>query len=159
MAQDVLFAIDDTDETEGVEDIQESRTEKYLLFTSAQLLFGVSSEYVVEIITNHTITKLPLVPEYVRGIINLRGQIIPIVDIRMLLGHEGENDQCTIILNIDGTMVGILIDSVLKMTDIEKESIRPDPAQKAQGLVSGICSLPDGQTMLVFDCFQILKQS
>ena len=54
----------------------DSQTEKYLLFLSDQLLFGVKAEYVVEIITNHTITLLPLVPSYILGIINLRGQII-----------------------------------------------------------------------------------
>lgn len=157
MAQDVLFAVDDTDDTIIEEDQQESLTEKYLLFTSADLLFGVPSEYVVEIITNHPITKLPLVPSYVRGIINLRGQIIPIVDTRILLGTEGEDNQCIIILNIEGTLVGILIDSVMKMVDVEKSSLRPDLTQKEQNLVSGMCSLPDGQTMLVFDCSQILN--
>ena len=63
------------------------QTEKYLLFMSGDLLFGVPAESVAEIITGHTITKLPLVPGYIRGIINLRGQIIPIVDIRRLLNH------------------------------------------------------------------------
>ena len=158
MAQDGLFAVEDTDDTLLEEDLQESQTEKYLLFTSADLLFGVPSEYVVEIITNHPITKLPLVPTYVRGIINLRGQIIPIVDTRILLRCDGEDNQCIIILNIEGTLVGILIDSVMKMVDVDKESLRQDLAQKAQNLVSGMCSLPDGQTMLVFDCAQILNQ-
>ena len=144
MAQDVLFAVEDTDDTLLEEDQQETLTEKYLLFTSADLLFGVPSEY--------------LVPTYVRGIINLRGQIIPIVDTRILLRCDGEDNQCIIILNIDGTLVGILIDSVMKMVDVDKESLRQDLAQKAQNLVSGMCSLPDGQTMLVFDCAQILNQ-
>lgn len=158
MEQDVLFAVDNSEDMEEQLENQEVQTEKYLLFTSAQLLFGVSSEYVVEIITNHAITKLPLVPDYIKGIINLRGQIIPIVDTRTLLGYPGEHNECTIILNINDTLVGILIDSVLKMIDIDKDSIRIDPAQKTQGLVSGICSLPDKQTMLVFDCVQILNQ-
>lgn len=161
--EDVLFAIDSTeDDLANDFNIQESQTEKYLLFMSGKLLFGVPSEYVVEIITNHVITKLPLVPSYIRGIINLRGQIIPIVDIRILLGQDGLDNLCTIILNIDGTMVGILVDSVLKMVDIDKHSIREDPAQGSQGLVSGMCSLPDeqeNQTMLVFDCSQILNQT
>ena len=85
MAQDVLFAVEDTDDTLLEEDLQESQTEKYLLFTSADLIFGVPAEDVVEIITNHPITKLPLVPTYVRGIINLLGQIIHIVDTRILM--------------------------------------------------------------------------
>lgn len=160
MDQNVLFSIDDTeDDAAERTTTQEKETEKYLLFTSAQLLFGVPSEYVVEIITNHSITKLPLVPSYVRGIMNLRGQIIPIVDIRTLLGHDAENDLCIIILNIDGIMVGILIDSVLKMVDVKKDSLRAEPEQKEKGLVSAICSLPDGQTMLAFDCAQILNQT
>ena len=66
----------------------EPTSEKYLLFMSSQLLFGVKAEYVVEIITNHAITPLPLVPGYILGIINLRGQIIPIVDIRLLLDGQ-----------------------------------------------------------------------
>ena len=48
----------------------DAQTVKYLLFCSDNLLFGVSADYVVEIITNHAITKLPLVPNYIRGIIN-----------------------------------------------------------------------------------------
>lgn len=159
MPQDVLFAADSAEASAAQPEQQEQQTEKYLLFTSAQLLFGVPSEYVVEIITNHAITKLPLVPPYVRGIINLRGQILPIVDIRTLLGTEGENDHCIIILNIDGTLIGVLVDSVRKMVDVAKSSIRSDPAHREQDLVSGICSLADGKTMLVFDCAQILNQS
>ena len=85
----------------------DAQTVKYLLFCSDNLLFGVSADYVVEIITNHAITKLPLVPNYIRGIINLRGQIIPIVDIRLLLGQPSQSDNCIIILNIEDTLVGI----------------------------------------------------
>ena len=89
----------------------DAQTVKYLLFCSDNLLFGVSADYVVEIITNHAITKLPLVPNYIRGIINLRGQIIPIVDIRLLLGQPSQSDNCIIILNIEDTLVGILVDT------------------------------------------------
>ena len=127
----------------------DAQTVKYLLFCSDNLLFGVSADYVVEIITNHAITKLPLVPNYIRGIINLRGQIIPIVDIRLLLGQPSQSDNCIIILNIEDTLVGILVDTV---------QILPSPSQDTRNLVSGMCSLSEEQTMLVFDCPQILNQ-
>ena len=127
----------------------DAQTVKYLLFCSDNLLFGVSADYVVEIITNHAITKLPLVPNYIRGIINLRGQIIPIVDIRLLLGQPSQSDNCIIILNIEDTLVGILVDTAL---------ILPSPSQDTRNLVSGMCSLSEEQTMLVFDCPQILNQ-
>ena len=62
-------------------------TERFLTFSSNGLNIGVSTNYVIEIITNHIITVLPLVPDYVKGIINLRGQIIPIIDIRLRMGN------------------------------------------------------------------------
>ena len=133
--------------------------EKYLLFVSDGLLFGAAASYIVEIITNHPITSLPLVPSYVRGIINLRGQIIPIVDIRRLLGQEPASQDCIIILNINDTMLGVLVDTVQKMIDIHSKSILPSPHKDHDGLVSGMCSLAEGQTMLVFDCTQLLHQS
>ena len=118
----------------------DAQTVKYLLFCSDNLLFGVSADYVVEIITNHAITKLPLVPNYIRGIINLRGQIIPIVDIRLLLGQPSQSDNCIIILNIEDTLVGILVDTVQKMIDVDTALILPSPSQDTRNLVSGMCS-------------------
>lgn len=159
MAQDALLLEDALIDSNSLSSPAEPSTEKYMLFLSDGLLFGVKAEYVVEIITNHTITPLPLVPDYIFGIINLRGQIIPIVDMRLLLGHAPAQDTCIIILNIRDTRVGILVDSVQRMLDIERASILPAPAQNAQDMVSGMCSLEDSQTMLVFDCPQILTHT
>ena len=70
-------------------------TERFLTFTSDGLSIGVSTNYVIEIITDHSITMLPLVPDYVKGVINLRGQIIPIIDInkRQISPVPVENQQ------------------------------------------------------------------
>ena len=157
MEDEILFGIEDLDEPAASPGY--TLTEKYLLFTSDDHLFGITAANVIEIITNHTITKLPLVPDYVPGIINLRGQIIPIVDIRLLLGKAPQADCCIMILDIDGTTIGIQVDAVQRMLDIQKDSILAAPAQNTQKLSSGICSLPDGQTMLVFDCAQLLNHT
>ena len=61
----------------------EVQVTKYLICLSDGLRYGLDAEQVVEIITDHTITPLPCVPEYVRGVINLRGQIIPVIDLRL----------------------------------------------------------------------------
>lgn len=134
-----------------------AQTEKYLLFQSDGLLFGVPAEAVVEIITGHTVTKLPLVPNYVSGIINLRGQIIPIVDIRRLLGGEACQSSCMMILQADGTQVGIQVDQVQKMVGLDVSSLLPVPPRSSNELVCGMCSLEDGQTMLAFDCARLLE--
>lgn len=159
MEEDRVFSAPEEDASSNLESAETAETQKYLLFLSGDLLFGAGAEYVVEIITNHPITALPLVPAYVRGIINLRGQIIPIVDIRLLLGQEPAEQNCIIILNINDTMVGILVDTVQRMLDVPVSILLPSPNHDQQELVSGMCSLGDGQTMLVFDCPQLLAQS
>lgn len=158
MEQDLLYS-EPVENVLGGGEAADAHTVKYLLFQSGELLFGVTADYVVEIITNHVITPLPLVPAYIRGIINLRGQIIPIVDIRQLLGQPNQRDNCIMILNINETQVGILVDNVQRMIDIDKSALLPAPKQGGQRLVSGMCSLADGQTMLVFDCLRLLEQA
>lgn len=134
-------------------------TSKYLTFFSDGLLFGVNASQVVEIIINHAITPMPMTPEYVKGIINLRGQIIPIVDIRIMLGQMPTNRDCIIILTINGMLVGVLVDTVLRMIDLDTATLCMSPAKEHQRLVSGMCSLPDGETMLEFDCANLLTQA
>ena len=155
--EDVLFQTED--DLEAEEPAAEVQTEEYLLFLSDGLLFGVPAEAVVEIITGHTVTKLPLVPDYLRGIINLRGQIIPIIDIRRFLHHPDQESDCMIILQAGGDPVGILVDEVQKMVDVELSTIVSAPAQNAGELVSGMCTLEDGQTMLAFDCGYLLDHA
>lgn len=152
--QDVLFQ---TEDQVASEPIQEVQTEKYLLFLSDGLLFGVPAENVVEIITNHAITWVPLLPDHVRGVINLRGQILPILDIRRLLSQGDHESACIIILQTGDEQVGILVDKVEKMVDVDTTAILPVPPRSAQELVSGMCSLEEGQTMMVFDCVHLLE--
>ena len=138
-----------------VEDAVDSR--KYLIFMTDDLKLGVFAEYVVEILTSQPITYLPMLPDFIRGIINMRGQMIPIVDIRLQLGKPTNQDSLVVVLNIEGTPLGILVDAVDQMTDIPKSSILPMPSKNSQLLVSGMCSLPDGSgTMMVLDCEQLL---
>lgn len=154
--QDLLFQTEDQLSPEPTEEVQ---TEKYLLFQSSSLLFGVPASQVVEIITNHVITWVPLLPNHVRGVINLRGQILPILDIRRLLSQEEQDNTCIIILQADDEQVGILVDQVEKMVDVDISAILPAPPRSAQKLVGGMCSLDDSQTMMVFDCARLLAHA
>lgn len=128
---------------------------KYLTFISDGLCFGIDTSYVTEIIINHKITFLPMVPFYIKGIINLRGQIIPIVDMRLRMGkppYESEdNSNCIIVMNIDSIMIGILVDAVHQVIDIDTSQISPPTANNQEILVCGMMKLSDGTTMLVLD--------
>lgn len=131
---------------------------KFLIFMCDDLKLGVFAEYVVEILTHQPITYLPMVPDFIRGIINMRGQMVPIVDIRARLGkmpYEGE--YLVVVLNIGEVQLGILVDAMDQMIDIPKADILPMPAHSNQLLVSGMSSLPDGSgTMMVLDCDQLM---
>ena len=130
---------------------------KYLICLSDGLRYGLDAEQVVEIITDHTITPLPCVPSYVRGVINLRGQIIPVIDLRLRLGKMPQEECCIMVVNVDNEVISILVDGVEKMVDISRGAILPVPTQQsAMKLVSGMCSLPGGNTMLILDCDLLL---
>ena len=158
--EEALFQIsseyDDTPTPE--EEVVESR--KHLIFVTDNLKLGLDAEYVVEILNHHTVTYLPMMPDYIQGIFNMRGQIIPIMDIRQRLGKPPleDGESLLVVLNYNETQIGILVDSVELMIDIPKDSIVPIPSRSAQKLVSGMCTLPDGSgTMLVLDCEQLLE--
>lgn len=153
--ENVLFA--KQSDTPPAEEIPaESQSDKYLICVSDSLLYGIDAEQVVEIITDHTITYLPRVPHYVRGIINLRGQLIPIIDMRLRLGKMPEDEHCIMVVNVENNVVGLLVDGVERMADIPRGSILPMPTQNTEKLVSGMCSLADGKTMLILDCSLLL---
>ena len=154
--ENVLFARETEPDAAAAEGAPEILTDKYLIFVSDNLFYGIDAEQVVELITEHSITRLPRVPHYVRGIINLRGQIIPIIDIRLRLGKPEQDSLCGIVVNVDGNMVGILVDMVEQMVDVPIGSILPVPPSRGQAMVSGMWTLPDGNTMLELDCELLL---
>ena len=158
MSNDTMFArVDDSEALNlPVDDTVDSQ--KYLIFMAGHLKLGVIAEDVVEILNNQVITYLPMVPDYIRGIINMRGQMIPILDIRARLGMPTqEEDSLVVVINLGDVQLGILVDAVDQMLDIPKANILPIPANSTQLLVSGMCSLPDGSgTMMVLDCEQLM---
>ena len=156
MNDDIMFVREDQLEAlNAVDDGVDSQ--KYLIFMAGHLKLGVVAEYVVEILNNQIITYLPMVPDFIRGIINMRGQMIPILDIRARLGLPSQADSLVVVINLGDIQLGILVDAVDQMLDIPKANIHPLPANSTQTLVSGMCSLPDGSgTMMVLDCEQLM---
>lgn len=135
-------------------------TERFLTFSSNDLNIGVSTNYVIEIITNHTITMLPLVPDYVKGIINLRGQIIPIIDIRLRMGKPSidyTSSTCIIVLNINSVQIGIIVDAVQQVMDIDQSKISPVPVENQQELISGMVSSANSSVILFMDCERLVE--
>ncbi len=146
--------IDETGEFEGIS------TERFLTFNSDGLTIGVSTDYVIEIITNHQITVVPLVPDYVKGIINLRGETVPIIDIRLRMGKapiEYTSNTCIIVLNINSTHVGIVVDAVQQVIDIDISQVSPVPIESQQELINGMISLNNHSVLQLLDCTQLIQ--
>ena len=137
------------DETSLSTDLSE-----FLAFVSDGLDFAISTKYVTEIITNYQITLLPRVPSHIRGIINLRGQIIPVIDTRIRLRQnpsENRGEVCIIIINIDEVLMGLLVDNVSHVLNVSRNEILPPPVNNRQELVTGIVHVADA-SYLVIDC-------
>ena len=147
---------DELDPLNIIDDTLDSQ--KYLIFMAGHLKLGVVAEDVVEILNNQIITYLPMVPDFIRGIINMRGQMVPILDVRARLGLPSlEEDSLVVVLNLNDVQLGLLVDGVDQMLDIPKVYIHSLPANSTQVLVNGMCSLPDGSgTMMVLDCEQLM---
>ena len=144
----------DIEEVE-TDDEESSSIERCLTFESGDLILYISTNYVIEIINNHSITTLPLMPPYIQGIINLRGQILPVVDIQQLMGKE-ESDcsgqTCIIVLDIDSVSLGIIVDSVRQVIDIYLKNVKPIPLKRQQKLLNGMVTMEDGSVFMSIDC-------
>lgn len=153
---------DDSLFTESTQ-VQEAdlKSRKYLIFMihdteTADLKLGVDAEYVVEILNGYNVTFLPMMPDYVRGIFNMRGQIIPVTDMRLRLDKDASDDGLLIVLNYNGMQLGVIVDAVDKIIDIDNNIISVAPSQDSQRFVSGICTIPDRTgTLMILDCEQL----
>jgi len=108
---------------------------KYLTFKLAEEEYGLEILKVQEIIQMQAVTKVPRTPDYVRGVINLRGKVIPVVDLRRKFGLDSVKDTektCIIVVQIahqEGKVVmGIIIDEVKEVLDIKAENIEETPS-------------------------------
>lgn len=108
-----------------------TRAGKYLTFVLADEEYGLEILKVREIIQMMDITGVPNIPDYVKGVINLRGKVIPVVDQRLKFGMpeaERSDQTCIIVVNLGNVETGIIVDSVSEVLDIAEEDIDDTPA-------------------------------
>jgi len=104
---------------------------KYLTFFLSEEEYGIEILKVHEIIGKHPITRVPHTQKYIKGVINLRGKVIPIVDARLKFGMPAvadTNETCIIVVSIHGTEVGIIVDRVSEVVDIANEDTEQAPS-------------------------------
>ena len=117
--------------------------------------FGVDILKVIEIIRTMEITKVPKAPAFVEGVINLRGLVIPIIDLRRRFGlaeKAGDSDTRIIVIEINGMSVGFVVDSVSEVLRIPANTVEPAPPVVAgvdSDYISGVGKLEDRPLVLL----------
>jgi purine-binding chemotaxis protein CheW len=146
---------------ENVELEEDTQKNKYLTFALGEEEYGIEIRHVTEIVGLQAITAIPELPDYVKGIINLRGKIIPVIDVRLRFRKEPTeyNDRtCTIVIEVQDVSVGLIVDTVAEVLAISEENIVPPPKLNNSyhnKYVKGIGKV-DSNVKLILDCCKLL---
>lgn len=136
--------------------MEHQQQRQFATFKVGNLFFGINVHEVQEIIRYQNLTPVPLADSVVRGLINLRGQIITAIDLRRRLKSEdavADEDSMNIVVQTDQEKVSLLVDSVgdvLELSPDSFESVPPSVRADVRALVSGVYKL-SGKLMLVLD--------
>ncbi len=147
------------DEKEIMQDADHSK--KYLTFYINEQRYGIPISLVMEIIGMQSVAEVPEFPAYAKGIINLRGLIVPLIDVNLRIGYverEYTERTCVIVVDVQGIEIGLIVDEVDEVIDIRDKDINPPPQNattEADQYVSGIAVLPD-KLILLMSCEQII---
>lgn len=141
---------------------EETHKDKFLTFTLGKEYYGIEIKYVTEIIGIQPITEVPELPEYIRGIVNLRGKIIPVMDVRLRFKKEFKeyNDRtCVIVIDAENILIGLIVDSVSEVLSIPNADIvvPPDLSHNGNKYIKGIGKV-GSDVKLILDCKKLLSE-
>lgn len=155
-----------SEQLERIDQARISREGKYLTFSLADEEYGIGILKVKEIIGMMSITSVPQTPGFVKGVINLRGKVIPVVDLRLKFGMEStEYTERTCIIVVEVTsnngyvLIGIVVDAVSEVLNIREEDIEDTPTFGARlntGYILGMAKV-DGAVKILLDIDKVLS--
>jgi purine-binding chemotaxis protein CheW len=156
--------MEETYTTSTDEEQEKDRLLQLVGFVIGNEQFGVNILMVQEIIRSTPITAVPNSPDFIEGVINLRGSIIPVIELRKRLNlydleKDSDEDTWIIILDVEGRVTGFIVDSVTEVIKIEESTIEPPPEIVVAGLKSqyirGVCKL-EKRLLILLDFNRIL---
>ncbi len=144
---------------------EDTLKDKFLTFFLGDEVYGIEIRFVTEIIGMQSVTEIPDLPVYVKGIINLRGKIIPVIDVRLRFKKPPRdyNDRtCIVVVDIKGVAVGIIVDTVAEVLTIANQDIVLPPqfnnGSYHQRFIKGIGKV-DNNVKLILDCNRLLNDN
>ena len=134
---------------------EDTQKDKYLTFTVGSEDYGIEIAHVTEIIGTQKVTDVPDMPGYIKGVINLRGKVIPVMDVRLrfrMPEREYDDRTCIVVVNVHGTPVGLVVDTVKEVADIPENQIElpPELSQNStQRYIMGLGKMGDAVKILL----------
>ena len=142
---------------------QDAMRGRFLTFLLGDEIYGIEINHVMEIIGMQPITEMPEMPEYVKGIINLRGSIIPAMDVRLRFQkpETSYTDRtCMIVIHCGGRSLGLIVDCVSEVLTIQDEDLSEKPeigAKGSRGYIRNIGKVGD-RIVLLIDCEKLFGE-
>ena len=136
---------------------------KFLTFSMGPETYGIEIRYVIEIVGIQPMTEVPEQPEYNKGIINLRGAIIPVMDVRLRFKKQFkkyDNRTCIIVVDINNTHIGLIVDRVSEVLTIQEEEIVSPPEINTitSQYIQGIGKVGN-DVKLILDCVKLFNEN
>src|SRR6201992_1408486 len=145
---------------------QNSEMRQYLTFKLGNESFGIDVAKVREVLDFTTITEIPRTPDFMSGVINLRGSVVPVVDLRLCLHMsktERTRNTCIVVVEVllenEATVIGALADSVEEVIDLEPDQIQPAPrigTQIRTDFIKGM-GKRDSQFIMILDIDRVFS--
>ena len=145
------------------DDDEDTQKDKYLTFTVGNEDYGIEIYHVTEIIGIQHITDVPDMPPYIKGVINLRGKVIPVMDVRVrfkMPEREYDDRTCIVVVNANGTAVGLVVDTVKEVAGIPENQIElpPEVAESStQHYIRGLGKLAD-EVKILLDVEKLVRK-
>lgn len=142
---------------------EDAQKDKYLTFHLGNEDYGIEIRHVIEIVVMQDITEVPDMPEFIIGVINLRGQVISVMDIRKrfkLEAREYDDRTCIIVVRINDISVGIIVDTVNEVINIPENQVDPPPRTHSgikSGYIKGMGKIGD-KVKILLDIEKILYE-
>ncbi|OEH84868.1 chemotaxis protein CheW [Desulfuribacillus stibiiarsenatis] len=150
-------------EHDMLEEEEDTQKDKFLTFILGKESYGLEIKHVTEIIGIQAITDVPELPEYIRGIINLRGKIIPVMDVRLRFKKpflEYNDRTCIVVIDIHDISIGLIVDGVSEVINIPSTEIvaPPDVSKGSNKYIKGIGKV-GSEVKLILDCEKLLNEN
>ena len=146
--------------------VQEEEEQQYLTFYLAGEMFAIGILNIKEIIEYGSLTEVPMMPEFIRGVINLRGAVVPVIDLSVRFGRAGTavtKRTCIVIIEVQSGEekqdVGVVVDSVSEVLEIRASEIEPAPSFGAKiraDFIQGMGKI-NGKFVIILDVDKVLS--